>query len=341
MKRVALVLVIAGAGAAAGGAGGATAANDQTITVTVHAPSVRTYADAFAVAATSDSGLPVSFSASGACSNSGATFTMTSGTGTCLVKYDQPGNAVYNPAAQVVESVTAQKADQTIVFGPLEDATFGDLGYDTGGGFASSDLAVTLTAGGNCTISGSIVDITGAGSCTVTATQAGDANYNPAPAVSETFAIGKADQEITFDPVEDKAQDDPDFSVSATADSGLPVSFGARGSCTVRGVRVHLTGHGSCTLTASQPGDADFKAAPDVSESFAVTAPNCSVPKVVGKRLRAARLAIARSHCRTGKVTYARSRKTAKGRVSSQSRRPGRTLPANARIDLVVSRGRP
>jgi beta-lactam-binding protein with PASTA domain len=64
------------------------------------------------------------------------------------------------------------------------------------------------------------------------------------------------------------------------------------------------------------------------------------VPKVVGKRLRVAKLAIKRSHCRTGKVGYAYSRKRKKGIVTSQSRRPGRVLPANSKINLVVSRGR-
>ena len=39
---------------------------------------------------------------------------MTSGTGTCSVKYDQAGNTNYNAAPQVTESVTAQKANQTI-----------------------------------------------------------------------------------------------------------------------------------------------------------------------------------------------------------------------------------
>ena len=40
-----------------------------------------------------------------ACSNSGSTFTMTSGTGTCSVGYDQAGGANYNAAPQVVEAV--------------------------------------------------------------------------------------------------------------------------------------------------------------------------------------------------------------------------------------------
>jgi beta-lactam-binding protein with PASTA domain len=63
------------------------------------------------------------------------------------------------------------------------------------------------------------------------------------------------------------------------------------------------------------------------------------VPKVVGKRLGAAKSAIKQTHCRTGKVGYAYSRKT-KGIVISQSRRPGRVVPANSKVNLVVSRGR-
>ena len=45
----------------------------------------------------------------GACSI-GATFTMTSGTGTCTVNYNQAGNANYNAAPQVTESTSAGKA---------------------------------------------------------------------------------------------------------------------------------------------------------------------------------------------------------------------------------------
>ena len=64
------------------------------------------------------------------------------------------------------------------------------------------------------------------------------------------------------------------------------------------------------------------------------------MPKVTGKTLAAAKRAIAARHCRTGKVTHAYSRKTAKGRVSSQSRSPGRRFPYNSKVDLVVSLGK-
>jgi beta-lactam-binding protein with PASTA domain len=39
-------------------------------------------------------------------------------------------------------------------------------------------------------------------------------------------------------------------------------------------------------------------------------------------------------------VGHAYSRKRKKGTVSSQSRRPGRVLPARSKINLIVSRGR-
>jgi beta-lactam-binding protein with PASTA domain len=58
-----------------------------------------------------------------------------------------------------------------------------------------------------------------------------------------------------------------------------------------------------------------------------------------GKQLATAKRALKRRHCRTGKVRYADSGRP-KGVVVAQSRRPGRVLPADAKIDLIVSRGR-
>jgi beta-lactam-binding protein with PASTA domain len=81
-------------------------------------------------------------------------------------------------------------------------------------------------------------------------------------------------------------------------------------------------------------------AAPDVSRSFSIAPAPCTVPEVVGKQLASAKLTIAKRHCRTGKVGYASSRTSKKGIVISQSRRPGRVLPAHSKIDLIVSRGR-
>jgi hypothetical protein len=170
--------------------------------------------------------------------------------------------------------------------------------------------------------------------------QPGDDVYGNATQVVETVAAQKAGQTITFGALANKAFGAPDFRVSATASSGLPVSFASSGRCTVSGATVHLTGAGSCTVTAAQAGDANYNAAPGVSRTFSIARVRCTVPKVVGKRVAPAKRTIARRHCRTGKVGYAYSRKRKKGIVLSQSRRPGRVLPARSKINLIVSRGR-
>ena len=48
---------------------------------------------------------------------------------------------------------------------------------------------------------------------------------------------------------------DVDFAVGATASSSLTVAFAASGNCSVAAITAHLTGAGSCTVTASQAGD--------------------------------------------------------------------------------------
>lgn len=70
-------------------------------------------------------------------------------------------------------------------------------------------------------------------------------------------------QSISFDPLANKTLGDPDFNLTATASSGLPVSYAASGSCTVSDSTVHITGVGSCTITASQAGFDSYSIAAD------------------------------------------------------------------------------
>jgi hypothetical protein len=157
---------------------------------------------------------------------------------------------------------------------------------------------------------------------------------------AHSLALAKACQTITFGELANKTYGDPDFTVSAAASSGLAVSFAASGNCTVSRARVHLPQAGSCTVTASQPGDANYAAAPDVSRTFTIAPTPCTVPEVVGEHIAFAKLTLAKRHCRTGKVGYAYSHTRKKGIVTSQSRRPGRVLPAGSPINLTISRGR-
>jgi hypothetical protein len=242
----------------------------QSQTITFGALPAKTYGDPpFTVSATASSGLTVIFSASGNCTVGGTTVTIT-GAGSCTITASQPGDSNYLPAPDVQQTFSIAKASQTITFGALPSKTYGDSPF-TVSAAASSGLAVSFSASGNCTVASTTVTITGAGSCTITASQPGDSNYLPATNVPQTFNIAKANQTITFAPLADKTTSDPPFTVTATASSGLPVSFGASGNCTVSGNTVTITGAGSCTITASQGGNVNYNAAPAVPQTFNIT----------------------------------------------------------------------
>ena len=60
--------------------------------------------------------------------------------------------------------------------------------------------------------------------------------------------------------------------MSATATSGLPVTFTASGNCSVTTAGlVHLITGGSCTVTAAQAGGLDYLPAASVGQSFTIT----------------------------------------------------------------------
>jgi len=82
-----------------------------------------------------------------------------------------------------------------------------------------------------------------------------------------------ADQVLTFDPIADQPLSSPPFTISASSSGRLPVSFVSEtaGVCTVSDTVVTLQSAGTCTITASQEGDASFNAAWPASQSFAVT----------------------------------------------------------------------
>lgn len=108
----------------------------------------------------------------------------------------------------------------------------------------------------------------GATTFTVNAIRVGSPGDNASG--TGTLTIQAVSQTITFGALPDKTFGDPDFNVSATASSSLPVSFAALGDCTVTGTLVHLTNSGSCTITASQAGNTNYLPAPDVQQSFTI-----------------------------------------------------------------------
>ena len=228
----------------------------------------------FSISATASSGLPVSFASNtpGVCTASGSTITILSG-GNCSITASQAGNGTYSAATPVTQSFTVNPASQTINFGALSNQTFGAAPFSisataTSGlpvSFASTTLAV-------CTVSGNTVTLAGAGNCSITATQAGNANYSAAAPVTRSFTVNPASQSINFGALSNQTIGAAPFSISATATSGLPVSFASTttGICTVSGNTVTLVATGLCSITATQAGNANYSAATPVSQSFTV-----------------------------------------------------------------------
>jgi subtilisin family serine protease len=65
----------------------------------------------------------------------------------------------------------------------------------------------------------------------------------------------------------------------------------------------------------------------------------CKVPNVKGKTVGQARTALKAKHCKLGAVKSAFNAKMRKGRVFSQTRRPGATLPRNTAVGVKISKG--
>src|SRR5262249_55473431 len=152
----------------------------------------------------------------------------------CTVMYNQAGDSNYNAAPQVTETVNAQKANQTITVNTHAPANAAYNSQFTVSATASSGLAVAYSSSGSCTnVRARFTMTSGTGTCTVKYDQAGDSNYNAAPQVTETVNAQKINQTITVNthaPV--NAAYNSQFTVSATASSGLAVAYGSSGSCT-------------------------------------------------------------------------------------------------------------
>ena len=100
----------------------------------------------------------------------------------------------------------------------------------------------------------------------------------------------KADQAITFGVLEDKTYGDPDFTLTATSDSGLSVTYTSSDPdvAAVDGSTVTIRGAGSAAITASQGGDGFTSAATDVAKTLTIhpktlTVTADSLERLVGK----------------------------------------------------------
>jgi gliding motility-associated-like protein len=206
---------------------------------------------------------------------SGSTVTII-GAGTTTITASQAGNANYNAATDVPQTLTVAKAAQRISFVALAGKTFGDAVFNLTASGGSSGNAITYVSSNTAVaiISGSTVTLVGVGSADIIASQAGNANYNAATDVPQTLTVAKAAQSISFVALAGKTFGDAVFNLTASGgSSGNAVSYTSSNTvvATISGSTVTIIGAGTTTITASQAGNANYNAATDVPQTLTVS----------------------------------------------------------------------
>jgi hypothetical protein len=172
----------------------------QNQTITFGSLSAKTFGDAaFALTATTTSALAISYTSSNlqVATVSGNLVTIV-GAGTTSITASQTGNISFLGATDASQTLTVAKANQTITFASIADRTLGDASFALTASTSTSGLPVTLTANSKITLTGTQVAILSAGKASVTATQTGNANYNPATSVVREFCIKPAKPTVTL-----------------------------------------------------------------------------------------------------------------------------------------------
>ncbi len=198
-----------------------------------------------------------------------ATFDLTdvnAGFYSILAEYEGTGNFLASSNFGRLNVLTVNQATPIIAWDAPARITYGTALSDT-------QLNATANVAGTLTYDPAAGTVLAAGTheLSVSFTPNDTTNYTTATK-TVSLTVNKASQTITFGALANKTYGDDDFTVSATASSGLPVSFAASGNCTISDatVTITITGAGTCTVTASQGGNSNYNAAASVDQTFEI-----------------------------------------------------------------------
>ncbi len=178
-----------------------------------------------------------------------------------------------NDVAPVADADAFSTYVNVVLNAPVTGVLDGDSDVE-GGVITATPAAGSTTGGGTYTLlaDGSFTytpatDFSGPDTFTYTAT---DGLLTSAPA-TVTITVNKLAQTITFaDPADQTYGNATSIVLAPTASSLLPVTLNTSGDCSVVGFTVSFTNAGSCTVTASQSGDAIYAAASSVDQTFLI-----------------------------------------------------------------------
>jgi len=226
--------------------------------------------------ATAGSGLDVTFTTTSEfCTVDGDTLTPLKGGGACVVTASQAGDGTYSPATRDINITITRVAQSITAFGPTAMDMLSvpqELSATKGAGSAPVTFAVALASTAICQIDNGELTVLGVGSCVITASQTQDNKYS-STSFTRSIKISKAQQTITFNPPTTLSATATPDALSATAGTGLTVTFTSTTPliCDVAVTSLTLIKAGKCTIKASQTGDVRYLAARDVTKSITIT----------------------------------------------------------------------
>jgi hypothetical protein len=224
-----------------------------------------------ALVATASSSLPLTFASltPTICTVTGNTATLLAA-GYCNVEAFQPGNAQYF-AAVADRAFLVHHANQTIDFPTLVPQVALAQFYLPATVSSNLPLTFSTTTPEVCTVTDlNLVKLFIAGYCDVIVTQPGNAEYFAA-VTGQTFLVHHRHQILTFNPIAAHPVGTT-FTLDATSQSPLPIAFASITPevCTVSGSTASLLTTGTCTVQASQAGNATYFSAGPITRSFTV-----------------------------------------------------------------------
>jgi hypothetical protein len=257
-------------------------ATAQTITRTSTSPTSPVKSESYTPTATASSSLTVAISiatgSSSICSISAGVVTFNN-VGSCVIQYDQSGDASYSAAAQVTETLTIGKATPNLTWSDTSK-TYGDSIFTVtapvvtgslGGAFSYSSANTSVIS-----VSGSTFTVVGVGSSVITATfsPTDSTNYNSVTSTM-TITVGASTQTITrtstspTSPVKSGT-----YTPTATASSSLTVSIAvasaSSSTCSISSGVVTFNAAGSCVIEYNQSGNSNYSAATQVIETLII-----------------------------------------------------------------------
>ena len=223
---------------------------------------------------TASSSLAVTFSkVSGPAILTNGTTVLFTGTGTVVIVAHQPGNAFWNPAPDATNSFVVTKATAGVTLFNLSH-TYDGTAKSATATTSPTGLSVVLTYNGSTNLP------INAGNYAVAGT-VNDVLYQGLQ--TGTLVIAKADQTINFTPIAHQVVTNT-VVLAATATSTGIVSFSVDAGPAVisGGTTLSFSSVGHVQVRATQSGDSNWNAAPDVTNAFDVIGVITNVTPAIG-----------------------------------------------------------